>query len=79
METINIHEYNLGTWKQSIYMVTIKIHGYNLQSVPNLVFSGRKFLQWPFTFFLNDSFSLNFPISRENRNLEPITIRYDMI
>ena len=28
--------------------------------------------------FLNDSFSLNFPISRENRNLELITIRYDV-
>ena len=26
----------------------------------------------------NYSFSLNFPISRENRNLELITIRYDM-
>ena len=63
METINIHGYNKDTW---------------IQSVPNLVFSGRKFLQWPFTFFLKDSFSLNFPISRENRNLEPITIRYDV-
>ena len=27
--------------------------------------------------FKNDSFSFNFPITRENRNLEPITIRYD--
>ena len=34
--------------------------------------------QWPYTIFKNDSFALNFPISRENRNLEPITIRYDV-
>ena len=44
----------------------------------NLVFSARNILQWPIQFFLNDSFYLNFPISRENRNLEPITIRYDV-
>ena len=29
-------------------------------------------------YFFNDSFSLNFPISRENSNLEPITIRSDV-
>ena len=28
--------------------------------------------------FLNDSFYLNFPISSENRNLELITIRFDV-
>ena len=28
--------------------------------------------------FKNNSFSLNFPISRENRYLETITIRYDV-
>ena len=28
--------------------------------------------------FKKDSFFLNFPVSRENRNLEPITIRYDV-
>ena len=44
----------------------------------NLAFSARKFSQWPNTIFLNDTFSLNFPISRENRNLEPMTILYDV-
>ena len=29
-------------------------------------------------FFTKNAFSLNFPISRENRNLEPINIRYDV-
>ena len=28
--------------------------------------------------FFNNYFSLNFPISRENRNLELITIRFDV-
>ena len=37
-----------------------------------------KFLQWPYTIFFNDSFFFKFPISRENRNLEPITIRFDV-
>ena len=42
------------------------------------VFSASKFLYWPYTIFLNDSFFLNFLISPENRNLEPLTIHYDV-
>ena len=43
-----------------------------------LVISTRNILQWPYTIFENDSFHLNFSISSENRNLELITIRFDV-
>ena len=44
----------------------------------NLVFSTSNFSYWPFTIFQNDSFFLNFLISPENRNWEPLTIQYDV-
>ena len=38
----------------------------------------RNFLHKSYSILQNDSIFLNFPISPENRNLDPLTIKYDM-